>query len=135
MLPQEFLVHPRLVIIAVKVSFSDELYEVFPAGFVFTKKNQVVPLVVNFRPLVLVAVRGDVGFHAQNRLDARFFGLFVKLNRSVKSAVVGQGEGVHSQLFGAGNELVYLRQAVQKGEVGMNVKVGEFHNKELIFLQ
>lgn len=37
--------------------------------------------------------RRDIGFHADDRLEPRFFGLFLELPRTVKVTVIGYGEG------------------------------------------
>ena len=54
---------------------------------------------VGFTPVAADAIAGasiarsDIGFHADDRLEPRFFGLFLELPRTVKVTVIGYGEG------------------------------------------
>ena len=54
---------------------------------------------VGFTPVAADAIAGasiarsDIGFHADDRFEPRFFGLFLELPRTVKVTVIGYGEG------------------------------------------
>ena len=58
--------------------------------------------------------RRDIGFHADDRLDARFFGLFLELPRAVKVTVIGDGEGGLLEFQRSIDEVVDAVCAVEK---------------------
>ena len=61
----------------------------------------------------------DVGFHADDRLDARALHLIVKRDRAVHIAVIGDGNGTRSEFLRALGERLDLNGPVEKTEVGM----------------
>ena len=58
--------------------------------------------------------RRDIGFHADNRLDSRFFGLFLEFPRPVEVAVIGDGEGWLLELEGPGDQVIDAVGAIEK---------------------
>ena len=71
--------------------------------------------------LVEAARRGDVGLDAHDRVDAQVLGRLVELQGPVQVAVVGQGQGVHAQLFGPLQQAGDLSGAVEQAVVAMAV--------------
>lgn len=80
-------------------------------------------------PLDLLAVEAgpgrDVGFHADDGLDARFEGGVVELDRAEHVAVVGEGAGLHAQAADALHQVVDLASAVKEGVVAVDVEMHE----------
>ena len=70
-------------------------------------------------------VRGDIGFDAENGLDARGRCRRVKLDGRVEIAVVRDGDGVHAQFLDAFHQLWNGVAAIQQRVFGMQVEVGE----------
>ena len=58
---------------------------------------------------------GDIGFHADDRLDTCLFRLFLELPRCVEVTVIGYGEGGLLELDGSGDEIIDPIGAVEKG--------------------
>ena len=87
----------------------------------------MIRAVVNFRALLRVAVSGDIGFHADNRLNPGFFGLFVEFNQPVHDPMIGQSDGRHAKFLGFGHQAVNLRQAIKQRIMRVDVEVDEGH--------
>ena len=60
------------------------------------------------RVLVEPACWRNVGFVADDRIDADIFGLAVELEGTVEIAVVGECQGIHAEVFGARDECADL---------------------------
>ena len=63
----------------------------------------MIRTVVNSGAFVKTAVRSHIRFHADNGFKTGFFRFLIKFNGSVKVAVVGQSQGLHTQFFGVVN--------------------------------
>ena len=59
--------------------------------------------------------------------DARFFGRLIEIDDAEHGAVIGDRHRAHIHLFDALDQLLDIREAVQQGVFGMNVKVCEGH--------
>ena len=71
------------------------------------------------------AARRDVGFISDNRIDAGRFAFTIKLDRSIEIAVIGQGQGIHSQIFGPSHQLRNSAGAVKQTVVAMTMQMNE----------
>ena len=58
--------------------------------------------------------RRDIGFHADDRLETRFFRFFLKLPRAVKVTVIRYGEGRLLELQRSTDEIIDSVGAVQE---------------------
>ena len=56
--------------------------------------------------------RRDIGFHADDRFEAGFFGFFLELPRPVKVTVIGDGEGRLLELQRPIDEIIDAVRAV-----------------------
>ena len=68
---------------------------------------------------------GDVGFHAEDGLDAFLFAFVEEFDDPEHAAVVGDRQAVHAEGLGPFDELVDVAGAVQQGVVGVDVQVRE----------
>ena len=90
-------------------------------------------MVIGFPPVAADAIAGasiawrDIGFHADNRLEARLLRLFLELPRPVKVTVIGYGEGRLLKFQCLRDEIIDAVRAVEKGVFGMAVEVDEGH--------
>ena len=90
-------------------------------------------MVVGFAPISSDAVAGasiarrDIGFHADDRLEPRFFGLFLELPRPVKVTVIGYGEGGLFELQRFIDEIIDAICAVEKRVFRVAMEVDEGH--------
>ena len=90
-------------------------------------------MVVGFAPVAPNSVAGasiarcDIGFHADDRLEARLLRLFLELPSAVKVTVIGYGEGWLLELQRLRDEIVDPVCAVEKRVFGMAVEVDEGH--------
>ena len=71
--------------------------------------------------------RGEIGFHAQDRLDARAFGGAIEVDHREHRAVIGQRQGRHPQLRALRHQVGDAAQAVEQRVFGMDVQVNERH--------
>ena len=128
MLLENLLVNAGLVVKALQMRGGDQLDEIFIAGGGFRKKDEVVVIFSLGAGAFIKPVFRDVHFASDDGLDAGFLRFLVKLNRAVQHAVVGERNGVHPKLFGAGDQIINFRKAVQEGIVAMSVEVDETHD-------
>ena len=90
-LPQKFLVHTRLIVHALDIGQRHQLYQILIAGLIFSQQNQMVILgSIDF--LTFLAGAGSkVHLTANNGLNALLLAFFIKINRAIHDAVVGNG--------------------------------------------
>ena len=90
-------------------------------------------MVVGLAPISSDAVAGasiarcDIGFHADNRLEPRFFGLFLELPSPVKVTVIGDGEGGLFELQRSIDEIIDAVCAVEKRVFRVAMEMDEGH--------
>ena len=124
---EQLLVDARLEIKAFQKGRRRELDQVLEAGAVFGQQREVVAGLLRAAGVLLLkaAAGGDVGLVAHDRVDAHVLGRFVELQRPVQIAVVGQGQGVHAQLFGPLQQAGDFSGAVEQAVVAMAVQMGK----------
>ena len=69
----------------------------------------------------------QIGFQANDGLDAGFFGCLVELDHAKHGAVIGDGQGGHAHLFGAPDQLLDIREAIEQRVFGMDMQVDKRH--------
>ena len=74
---------------------------------------------------IVEASFGQVALHADDGFDARRPRRLVEINDSMKHAVVGQPDGVHSQLLRTLDQRIDAAQTVEETELGMQVEMSE----------
>ena len=90
-------------------------------------------MVVGLAPIAADAVAGasiarcHIGFHADDRLQARLLRPFLELPSPVKVTVIGYGEGWLLEFQRLRYEIIDAVCAVEKGVFGMAVEVDEGH--------
>ena len=95
---QQGMVNAGLVVETVDKPGRHQFDEVFIARLVFAQKHKVVRA-VNAVHLVETRARGHIHFAANDGLNARLFGGFIKIDAAVHHAVVCDGYGRLAQLF------------------------------------
>ena len=70
-------------------------------------------------------IGSNIGLVAENRIDPGLAGRRVELERSVQIAVIGQGQGVHPQLFGPGHQLSDRAGPIEQAEMAVAVQMDE----------
>ena len=114
-----------LVVVAVDVGVGDQPAQVLVAGHVGRQQEEVEGLAVGLALLVRHRPPGDVGLHADDRLDARLGGRLVERDRAVERAVVGDGEAVEPVLDARVDEVRDPPQPVEQAELRVGVEVDE----------
>ena len=88
---------------------------------------------VGFTPIATDPVTGpsiarsDIGFHADDWLEARLLCLFLELPSPVKVTVIGYGEGRLLEFKRLRDQIIDPVCTVEKGVFGMAVEVDEGH--------
>jgi hypothetical protein len=115
-LGENFLVNARLVIIAVNVRVSDQLDEVFVAGFVLRQQAEVMIHVAHAAALFPFQPRTgrDVDLAADDGLDALGPRRLVKFNCAEHRAVVGDGQRGKLQFVGLFDQPVQPARAIEQ---------------------
>jgi hypothetical protein len=78
-----------------------------------------------------VAARRHVGFDANDGLEAALSGVFVELDGARERAVVGDGDGGHTELFDTVEHAGDFLQAVEQAVMAVVVQVDEFARRHL----
>ena len=121
---QQALVYARAVVEALDVGLGDQLHQVAVAGVVAGQQHQVGRAALA-GVLVVPAVVGDVDLAADDGLDAGVAAGGVEVHHAVEGAVVGDGQRIHAQLAGAGDQLRDAADAVEHTVFGVNVEMGK----------
>ena len=100
---QIVVVDARAIVVALKLRGAGDLEQVFVADFVFRQHEQVIRATVDLRVAVGHAAvgRGDVAFHAEDRLDPGFFAGVVEVDDAEHDAVIGDRQRLHAEFGGA----------------------------------
>ena len=81
-----------LEIKALQIGFRCHFDEVAKAGAVLGQKREVITVFLERAAVALEsALGGDIGFVAQNRINAGVFGGLIEFERTVQIAVIGDG--------------------------------------------
>ena len=85
---------------AVQIGFGGHFDEVAKAGAVLGQQREVITVFFERSAVALEpAFGGDIGFVAEDGIDASVFGGLIELECSVQIAMIGDGQGVHAQRF------------------------------------
>ena len=133
---QQFLVDARLVIIALQVRGGGQLDEVLVAGFVLGQQSQMMISVPAAAAglFLQAAARGDIDLAADDRFDSLFARRLVKINRAVKHAVVGDGQGGEFQFVRLFHQPVQAAGPIEQRILGVQMqmnKIGVRHEPNL----
>ena len=123
---EQFLVDARDVVIALQEGDGGHLDEVAEAGAVLGQQRQVeAGLAAAGRAPFGALAGGDVGFVADDRVEAGRLAFPVELDGAVEVAVVGQGEGVHALRLGVGRQFREAVGAVEQAVMAVAVQMNE----------
>lgn len=122
---EQVFVHARLVVVTLKVCRGDELDEIFIARVVCRKKRQVEAFIVNAWFFVKARAVGNIGLNADDGLDAFLLACFVKFNRAIKVAVVGERERRHAVFFCLFHQRGNFGESVKQAVVAVGVEMDE----------
>ena len=121
---QQFLVDARAVVEAVQVGAGDQVHQVAVALVVAGQQHQVVGAAL-VGVLVEAAGLGHIHFAADDGLDTGLAAGGVEIDHAVESAVVGNGQRVHSQIGGMRHQFGNTADAVEHGVFGVGMQMGE----------
>ena len=116
--PQQLLVHARLVVESLGEGVGDHLAEVVVAFEVFGQQDQVVAGLLVL--VLLEAVFHHVDLAAEDGLDAQLGGRVVEVLHAVHVAVVGDRQRRHPERFGALEKRLDGRGSVENGVLKMD---------------
>lgn len=103
-----------------------QLAEISVSGFIFGQQHQMeVGLATCFTLLVVATPIGDVGLHADDRLDTFLTARLVELDRTEHVSMVCQGERFHALILGEANHVRDGVDPIQQAEMAVYVKMAE----------
>ncbi len=132
-LSEKLTIHPRLPVKAVRPRRRDKPHQIGIARFVFAQQHQMVILVIDPMLSVVPRARRHIRLTAENRLDPRFFGGFIKLHQPVHDPVIRYGNRRLPQLLDTCDQPVQTAGAVQQAVFTMNVQVCKRHGDALLY--
>ena len=115
-LREQFLVDPRLVVVALKLSGGGQAHEVLVTGLVLGQEHEMVVRLLAARAgLFLVPAAGrDVHLAANDWLDVPGAGCAVKIDRAEHRPVVGDRERTEAQVARLVDQAVHTARAVEQ---------------------
>ena len=126
--PQHIQVYPGLAVEALDKGLGNQLAKVFVAGAVFAQQHQVVGVVIDLMHPVGELAPGQIHLAADDGLDARGLGGFVKIDTAVHNAVVGYGDGGLPQLLHPVHHAADAAGSVQEAVFTMDMQVNKTHS-------
>ena len=114
-------VHSGLAVEAVGKGFGDHVAEVFVALPVLAKQNQVVGIIIDTMDTVGHVPPGHIYLAANDRLDARRFCGFIKIDTAVHNTMIGDGDGSLANLLHPVHHAIYPAGSVQEAVFCMNM--------------
>ena len=137
-LPQQLQIHSGFIVKSLHKTPGDDLHEVGIALVVLRQKHQVIIAVVIPACLpVKPGAGGYIDLAAQNGIDPRLPGRFIKINAAIHHPVIRNGRTVHPQFLYPGDVFFYLIGAVQQTVLRVYVQMRKIHSisfSVLIFL-
>ncbi len=132
-LPEEVLVHPRAVVVALKMRGGDHRDQVLIAGEILRMQYEVPGLAVALRSRIAIetVVAGDVGLDTDDRLDASVAAERVEVDRAIERAVIGEAERRHVQRLRARDEVAEAGQPIEQAVLAMGVQMDEVLGDDL----
>ena len=91
-LPEQLEIHARLAVEAFQPGARDKLRQIPVARVVLAEQDQVAVLTIQFMDFVEPGTLRHIDLTANDRTDASFLCLFIKLHRTVHHAVIGDGD-------------------------------------------
>ena len=129
---EQLLINAGLGVKPLGEGCGDHLDEVLVAGLIFAQQDQMV-VAVDLVDLIEPGASGNVDFAADDGLDARFSGRFIKLHTAVHDTVVGAGDGRLPALLHAVHQLVDAAGTVQQAVFRMDMEVDEIPPQVIVF--
>ena len=133
---EQFAVNARLVIIAFQVRGSGELDEIFVAGLVLGKQDEMI---INVAPatggfFLETAAGSHVNFAADDGFDAFRARRLVKINRAIHHAVVGDGKRGKFKFVGLVHQPVKPACAIEQRILGVQMQMNKVSVRHEIIL-
>ena len=123
---ENLAVDARVVVVPFEERDRGELDEVLEADGVLGEQREVRIGIALAGGFLIAAIAGrEVGFVAEDGIEPALFAFLIELDGSVEVAVVGDGQGVHAELFGLLHELGDSVEPVEHGVVRVQVQVRE----------
>ena len=122
---QVLVVDARLVVVPLQVRIGHEPAQVAVADEVRREERKVERLGVSLPLLVAHRPAGDVGLHADDRLDPLCARRLVEGDRAVQRTVVRQRERVEAQPLGLVHQVADPAEPVEERELRVDVEVRE----------
>ena len=123
---ENLLVDSRLEVKSLQARRGCQSNKVFEAGLVFGKKRQVEGSFLGGCGISFETAPGrNVGFIAENWVDAKFFRFAIKLERAVQIAVVRNGQRSHAVRFGPLQQFIDRARAVEQTVVTVAMQMRE----------
>ena len=123
-LREKIVIHARLVIKAVEKPGRNQLDEVAIAFVVFAEQDEMIRSLC-LRAAILVVVRSDVDFAADDRLYPVRGGLVIEVGGSEEIAMVRHGDRGHPAPRRFGGQFADFASAIQQGVVRVQMQMYE----------
>ena len=124
---QQLQIDAGLSVEAMQKGFRNHVAQVLIALLVFAEQDKVVAFLIQAVNLVCHSPGGHIDLAADDGLDPRCLGSFVKINAAVHDTVIGQGHGGLPQLLYPVHKAVDAAGAVQQAILAMDVKMYKTH--------
>jgi len=115
MIFENVLVDAGFVIVTVQMGIRDQFDQIFIAGFVLGKEDQVIVdfLAPNAGFFLQAAAGGHIDLATDDGFDARLVGCLIEIDGAVHHTMIGDRHGWKLQFLGILHEPVYLTGGIQ----------------------
>ena len=120
-------VYPGLAVKTVDIGFRNQKTQVFIALTVLTKQDKMIRAVVDAVYPVLHGSPGNVHLAANDGLDARCLGGFIKVNTAIHDTMVCNGNGRLTQLLNPVHHATDAASTIQKAVFRVDMQMYKTH--------
>ena len=122
---EEFLIDPRLVMIAVEVRNRDQFDKIAITGRVLCQQRKMIRCVALRIRSIFDRTRRHVGLAADDRSDACRRGLLIKFNRSVEVAMVSNRDRGHAEFHRFSHQLFHPHRPIKQRIFSVQMEMNE----------
>ena len=130
-LPEQLEIHTRLAVEAFQPGARDKLRQIPVALVVLAEQNQVAVFAIQLMDFVEPGALRHIDLTANNRPDAPFLCLFIKLHRTVHHTVIGDGDCFVPTRLRHIQQPLDPARTVQQAVFRVQMKMGK-HEKSLL---
>ena len=123
-LPENLLIDARLIMEALQMADGNQMHQIIVALVILRQQNQMQ--IIGLSAVAMIhPFAGDVHFATDDRLNACFLSLLIKIDHAVQHAVIGNRQMLLPQLLGHLNGIRHLARTIEQAVFRVKMKMAE----------